>query len=273
MRAFHEQRIYLDTCHLRAARTRGLDFLAHWHAEAELIFLTAGQLRIGVNNQLLTLTAGQIVLVAPLDIHYYERCGDADGFMLIFATEFLDRQLLAQSALWTIAAGERLVQLTGLAALLVTEMQERQPFFELAASGLLRQFFAVLNRPDPAVRREPAGLLSRAKGFQTIQAILAHLEEHYREPLSRADIAARYNLSVAHFSRLFKAATGMTLIDYLTRLRLAAARQAISQTGQTMLAIALDNGFDSIRTFNRAFRKVYRQTPSACRAAGRTAPS
>jgi len=264
MQAFHEQLVYPDTCRLRAGFNKGIDFLAHWHEEAELIFVIEGQQRIGINNRVITLTAGQIALVAPLDIHYYEKCGEIKGYMLIFAPELVNRQFLEHSGCWQIRDTAQLAVLADLSAQLVKEMQERQPFFELAATGLLRLIFTRLFRPDQAVQYERLDQ-SRPQRFQTLRGILDYLETHYRESLPRAEVARRFNLSVAHLSRLFKAATGMTLAAYLTSLRLESAYNEIVRNDRTILAIALDNGFESIRTFNRIFRKVYRRTPASLR--------
>jgi AraC-like DNA-binding protein len=266
MQAYHEQRVYPDSCRLMASSTHGLDFLAHWHEEAELIFITAGRQRIGVNNHLSTLTAGQIILIAPLDIHYYEKCDGAEGYMLIFAPEFLGRQILGHSGRWRIDDPGLLASLSGLAQQMVMETTERLANYELAASGLLRLFFAWLIRPNPAACRLPLDN-PRLQRFQTMRNILDYLENHYQEALSRTEAACRFNLSPAHLSRLFKASTGMRLKEYLTKLRLESASRDIVQTDRSVLAIALDNGFDSIRTFNRVFRKAYRRSPTDMRSA------
>lgn len=264
MKAFHEQRAYPGSLRLRASRVRNMDFLAHWHDEVELMFITSGQQRMGINNRLLTLSAGQIALVAPLDIHYYEKESLAEGFMLIFPADLLDRRWLDRSDLWQIGDAGQLAHMAGLAAQLVDEMQENLPYFELVAAGLLRLFIAGLLRPAPTISRNWLDSVS-LPGFRAMRNILAYIEEHYREPLARDELAARFNLSIAHFSRVFKAATGLTFTGYLTRLRLESACRMISQTDLPMVAIAFDNGFDSIRTFNRVFHKVLRRPPTSFR--------
>ena len=241
-----------------------MDFLAHWHDEYELFFALGGQQSLGINNRLLNLTSGQIGLVAPWDIHYYEHSGPAEGYMLIFSPDVLDRRLSVTSGRWTLAAGPGRAELAGLLDQLCREMNRQDLHYDLAASGLLRLILARILRPDPALSFEPAGA-AHAGGFRTMQAILTYLEEHYTEPLSRELLAGQFKLSPSHLSRHFKAATGLTFSEYLSRLRLENACQAIRKSSRPIIDIAFSSGFDSIRTFNRSFQRFVGCSPSGLR--------
>ena len=60
------------------------------------------------------------------------------------------------------------------------------------------------------------------------------------------------------------------LIDGVANTVVNYARELLRSTDRTVTEIAYDCGFDSPRTFNRAFLKVYGENPRACRrAAGR----
>ena len=65
-------------------------------------------------------------------------------------------------------------------------------------------------------------------------------------------------------SKLFYQHTGKKINDYINHLRITdAARQlAESSNGKKIIDIALSVGFDSLSTFNRAFKNVFNLTPS-----------
>lgn len=77
-----------------------------------------------------------------------------------------------------------------------------------------------------------------------------------------ADIAAA---SPRHLSRLFQQAAGMTPIDFVNRLRVALARELVTQTPLDMERIAERSGFASSRQLRRAWTRIYAEPPSALR--------
>lgn len=79
---------------------------------------------------------------------------------------------------------------------------------------------------------------------------------------SMAAVAAA---SPRHLSRLFHQATGMTPIDFVNRLRVALARELLTQTRLDMEAVAQRAGFGSSRQLRRAWHRVYAVPPSALR--------
>ena len=101
-----------------------------------------------------------------------------------------------------------------------------------------------------------------------MQEILDYLATHYPEPLDRDAVARRFHWSPSHFSRRFRDATNLAFSEHLARLRLEHACRALRQTRTPVSDIALDCGFDSVRTFNRAFRRHLGTCPSAIRGDG-----
>lgn len=80
-----------------------------------------------------------------------------------------------------------------------------------------------------------------------------------------ADLAAA---SPRHLSRLFNAHAGMSLTDYVNRLRLALASEMLSATRLDMESVAERAGFASTRQLRRVWRRHHPTPPKAARAAG-----
>ncbi|EPH41335.1 AraC family transcriptional regulator [Streptomyces aurantiacus] len=74
---------------------------------------------------------------------------------------------------------------------------------------------------------------------------IAIMRDRLAHPLTLADIAAEVHLSVYHFIRVFREATGETPHRYLTRLRIEQARRLLARTDLTVGQIAERCGFSS----------------------------
>lgn len=103
--------------------------------------------------------------------------------------------------------------------------------------------------------------VARAK----LQPALDWLVNHNSEPTSLASLARLANLSVTHFRRLFCETFRESPAKYALRLRLNRARAALETTNDTIATIATDAGFYDQSHFVKAFRNIYKITPTAYR--------
>lgn len=146
------------------------------------------------------------------------------------------------------------------------------PLFAAAESALSEQDVPALE--ELALRMAGAALrlshedtppLERARDIGRIAAAARLIEEHYEEPLTIADIAARVGLSRYHFLRLFSATLGMTPYQYLLNRRLRAAAHRLRADRRSVLEAALSSGFGDLSEFTRRFRRTFGQTPTSYR--------
>lgn len=86
-----------------------------------------------------------------------------------------------------------------------------------------------------------------------VRAGIAVMRDRLAEPLTLADIAAEAHLSVYHFIRVFRAATGETPHRFLTRLRIERAQRLLSDGTLTIGQIAERCGFSSPGALSSAF--------------------
>lgn len=74
--------------------------------------------------------------------------------------------------------------------------------------------------------------------------------------------------SPRHLSRLFREHAGMTVPDYVNRLRVGLARRMIENSRLDMEAVAERAGFGSTRQLRRAWGRLHEAPPSAARRVG-----
>jgi len=88
------------------------------------------------------------------------------------------------------------------------------------------------------------------------------MQEHLAEPLEITDVAVYLDLSNSRLYAIFKESTGLTLNDYLLRLRVSRAKKLIAETGDSLSAIAEKTGLGRSQYLCQVFRKYTGHRPS-----------
>jgi len=91
------------------------------------------------------------------------------------------------------------------------------------------------------------------------------IHERYNQEISVADVARAVNMSTFYFCKVFKAGTGLTFTNYLARLRIEAVKQHMLNPHARISEAAFAAGFQSLSQFNRVFRRIAGEAPSAYR--------
>ncbi|RKN84197.1 helix-turn-helix transcriptional regulator [Paenibacillus ginsengarvi] len=106
-----------------------------------------------------------------------------------------------------------------------------------------------------------------------LSPLLQYVHLHYSDKLTLEDLAQKFHYSVPHISRSFKEHTGKRFHEYVRQLRMESAITMLLHTNMSVTDIAAAAGFDSFRTFARAFRETNGQTASEFRRTMRKAHS
>ena len=98
-----------------------------------------------------------------------------------------------------------------------------------------------------------------------IRLAKAWIEEHYGEAVTLEAVAEQVDLSPAYFSTTFKQMEGRTFSEYLTAVRMEAAREFLSTTHMTNLEISSRVGYSDEKYFGKVFKKEVGIRPSEYR--------
>jgi AraC-like DNA-binding protein len=85
------------------------------------------------------------------------------------------------------------------------------------------------------------------------------------DQVSLTDLAVELAVSPFHLCRVFRDATGMTLHDWKTDMRIRVALERLADRSTDLSRIALDCGFSSHSHFTASVRQRFGHTPSALR--------
>src|SRR5690606_187879 len=93
-----------------------------------------------------------------------------------------------------------------------------------------------------------------------------YISKHYPRPLTLGEIAYAAGVSEEHLARLFRATTGMSVMQFLFTLRASEARRLLARDRYPIAEVAWRCGFQTLSHFYRTFRSVVGETPGAFRS-------
>ncbi len=101
-----------------------------------------------------------------------------------------------------------------------------------------------------------------------IQKAKKYIETHFAsQDISLHSVSEEVNVSPNHFSTLFSQETGVTFIEYLTRVRIENAKMLLSTTAMRSAEIAYESGFGDPHYFSFIFKKNTGMSPTEFRSA------
>ena len=98
-----------------------------------------------------------------------------------------------------------------------------------------------------------------------IQRAKEYINQHHGEELSLGQVAKAVNSSTFYFCKMFKKFTGVNFTEYLSRVRIEAARNLLLNPNLRISEIAYEVGFQSLTHFNRVFKRIVGESPTEFR--------
>jgi len=130
----------------------------------------------------------------------------------------------------------------------------------LVTARVAREMVVYLRRPG-GDRQTSVYLDFRTHLDSGVHAVQDHLVAHPEGQESLSELAAIGRTSARTLSRSFRAATGITVHAYRTRVRLERARSLLRDPGLTMEAIAGRCGFADARQLRRLWKVAFGASP------------
>ena len=256
---FYENRVEDLLIH----RSENLDFLPHLHAQLELLYVEDGEIENTINGCTRLLKSGDLSVSFPNSVHSYHTPAGRTAHCTI---------LILNLAL----AGDLINTLL--------KFHPKDPFVQsdrlhkdvpYAIHTLIDEYNSAPDRPvcSPLCKAYIQIIISRllqqmelitntdANYFNIIYETIHYINENYMKPLSLMDMSRALGVGKYHLSRIFSDKINVSFSDYINSIRVNRARNMLSNTSTNITQIAYDCGFQSIRTFNRAFHKVYSISP------------
>ena len=230
-----------------------------------LIFCVGGQgwLRLGGVEH--AIDSGSVAVILPGQSHVYRSSEDS-----------------AWSIYWCHAAGSAAARIAAL-----TIARNKSPIVRVANHARLAALFRELmdelahgyglphlltasltlgNLMGRIYSESDGGSGSVPTSAMRIRSVAAYMRQHLERPVRLEELARMANLSVSHFSAVFRREIGFSPLDYLIRTRIRHACELLDTTGSSLKEIAAAIGFPDPLYFSRVFRAIHGVSPSQYRS-------
>lgn len=239
-------------------------FWPHFHSSIELIYVTGGELKVTLNGQLYNLHENQVFIIPSYCIHSYDTEDYSKAYIAIIPLDsiptyktLLARKTFIKPLIDNSPNAEELLHLFKVLCLYDSDNNEQ--ILAGIRKGYSYALLGLLIKESGLTDSENNRTISLA------QEILLFLQDNYLKPVNLEETAAHFGYSKSRFSHIFNDYFDCSLVDYINGLRSRHALKLLQETTDTVTDIALSCGFDSTRTFYRAFYKAFGCTPSEYR--------
>lgn len=237
-----------------------------------ITFMQAGQVEIFTKGRSHILTAGDIFLLPPHQLHTFRTMTmdtrylflsifpqllalpESHFFQRDFATPLFAGQLQVPEL---IRSGDPLHP--ALSAALQPLDRRREGSAEYSAqlfAAAVSFCAALMPHCTPISPKEAAD-----RQENTALACLEYIRKHYREKVTLQDVADHVHLHPNYLCALFREQTGKTVFEYLDRYRIRRAARLLSSSSLSVTQIAESCGFGSVSFFSRKFRSLIGMSP------------
>ena len=114
-------------------------------------------------------------------------------------------------------------------------------------------------------RIDEQGAILENKYWPLVQRIKSYIDKHYLSDINLNATASQLNISSSYLTHVFKAGTGYSPMQYITRRRIGEAQSFLLMTDLSVSEIAGIVGFNNISNFHKIFQKYIGISPKKYR--------
>jgi transcriptional regulator GlxA family with amidase domain len=133
-------------------------------------------------------------------------------------------------------------------------------------ASLVARHLVVFVRRAGGQAQFSAQLAAASAEREPLRELMAFIVDQPDAELDVPALAARAHLSVRHFSRLFRAETGLSPAAYVERVRVETARRLLENSARSVEQVAAAAGFGTPEALRRAFARLLTVSPREYRA-------
>lgn len=233
---------------------------SHLHYFVEICVLLEGEMEITVNGRSEVAKSGQCIFIQPFQEHSYhseiENVFAIYAFSSSFIAEFMSRTegTIGEKAVFDLSE----LTLDILKERLISERDFS--FYNIKAC-----LYLMLTDYTKQVKFVSGGVSSNV-----FDNLVYYLNNNYDKPCSLYETANALGYTASHISKTIHALFNINYNTLLNGIRIEHTKKLLTETNQTVLAIALECGFNDARSLQRNFKKLMGITPMEYREKAKT---
>ena len=253
----------------------------HYHQEFELSFITEGSGKRIVGDSTEEFHPGDLIFIGPRIPHVWfpsennltQHSGRTlESVYMLFNNDLLPQGLIQLPELSNVRKAvklsERGIRITGDTLNEVSRIMLQLPFMN--SIKRLMFFYEIM---DLIGKGTSFSYLASADYVKTkfestntrVKRIHEYLMKNYQHHIDLKDVAEIAHMAPASICRFFKSSTGLTVFEYLNKIKIDYSCQLLLNTDQNIVDISYDCGFNNLSHFNKQFRKFIGKTPTQFR--------
>ena len=224
----------------------------HFHKNPEIIYVLKGKVNCTINSIKEELCPGEFAMCLSNEIHSIVPEGDASYWVCVFSEDCV--HTFAKAVKGKIGNGFKFCCNPSVKAFFEENLMRcESPSLFMLKSCL----YALCDEYLKKVELVEKSNLSN----QLTAKVYDYVCSNFKNDIKLSDIAKLLGYEYHYVSRWFKTTFNMSFNDYVNLYRLDEALYLITETEMKLLDVALESGFQSVRTFNDCFKEHYGKTP------------
>jgi len=251
------------------------------HPYYEIGYIRRGRGIVAIEDEVFDAQAGDLFIIRPYEIHGIQPDRDDPFGMAWFSihphgmagwvSTYVRRAM--EGANKPIIHLERTYEFWNMLEEVLKEIAFHSFKYQVALRAELLHLFIVFIRRVKVVRGEERPLnlseilpkQSKKRWREAVEAAMEFIRENYQQRIDLETVAGRTLLSPNYFCEVFKAETGVTFTEYVTKVRMAEAKRLLRDTNLSVSEISRKVGYESIHYFSRLFKEREGLSPSEFR--------
>lgn len=259
--------IYIDEgieFYHRIKRSRDFKMsVSHFHDKHELYYLVKGAARYFINNEIFSLTAGDMVFIPKGAFHKttIEQNKGAERIILVFDDEFAGADY-AEHIQSMIShkhirfPDHELLKVDDIFNKIEKECVKKEQHYTEMQKLYLKELLILISRHRLKCTNEKTD-----ESLKLIESIMKYITENIDSDLSLDALSREYSISPNYLSKQFKKVSGLLLSEYINISRINEAEKLLLRNNMPITEVATRCGFNDSNYFASVFKKYKGITP------------
>lgn len=235
----------------------------HLHYHMELVYMIEGEVLCGVDSKTYVLKKGDFLAVFPNKVHRFERITTNHKYKLYIINPDMCQELTEKFLDFTpecpvIEHADENYRIKSVLECM-SSLDENEEYYNIKLHGYITSLFCEILSNLKLIGEK------RIDDTNSVKIIVDFCAKNFKRELSLSLLERELYLSKYYISHIFSGKFGVNFNDYLNSLRVSYACRMLITTDQSVTKISELAGFNTLRTFNRAFFKQMGMSPSEYR--------
>lgn len=258
----------------------------HKHKFIEIVYVVSGSATHIMGEKKYAVKRGDVSIVNPDETHAFVPDKTTDepfvAYDLMFTPDFVDNSCLSDDGFSKLGKSflfyslfpdsgdfkERFNLIEGCGYELGSVFEKIYDEYKGEKCGyvnLIRLYIAeIVIRLSRKIEDTEKGRLTSSQK-QIVMEIIKYIEKNYSIKIHSDEIASRLFFNKNYISRLFKQETGLSIHEFVRKIRMKETIKRLEETDDIISDIAADCGFNDMKSFYQMFRNYTGCTPKAYR--------